>query len=307
MSATVHPAPLRLEKLHATGNDFLVVVDLDDELVLDAAALCDRHTGIGADGLIRILAGSAGCDLTMDLTNADGSPAEMSGNGTRCLAWVAVTAGLVPDDFTLATGGGRRTVHVTRDADGAVVAASVDMGVPAHGEVDLAAGVDGDAYVGDAVSMGNPHLVLFVDEPAAVPLAVHGPALEHVPLFPQRTKVDFAVVAGRVRVRLVTWERGAGATLSCGTGASASAAVARRRGLVGDAVTVAVPGGELQATFTADGTVVLAGPVVHVATIEVGPGLAAAVAGRSGAAVAFARSAVQGAVAASASGGGGVS
>src|SRR4029434_5244981 len=92
--------------------------------------------------------------------------------------------------------------------------ASVDMGVPAHGEVDLAAGVDGDAYVGDAVSMGNPHLVLFVAEPAAVPLAVHGPALEHDPRFPQRTNVHFAVVDGPDRVRIVTWERGAGATLA---------------------------------------------------------------------------------------------
>ncbi len=179
----------------------------------------------------------------------------MSGNGTRCLAWVAVAAGLVPDDFTLATGGGRRTVHVVRDDAGLVVAASVDMGVPVHGDADLDAAVDGRAYVGDAVSMGNPHLVLFVDEPAAVPLAVHGPVLEHDPRFPQRTNVHFAVVDGPDRVRIVTWERGAGATLSCGTGASASAAVARRRGLVGDTVTVAVPGGELRATFTADGTV----------------------------------------------------
>jgi diaminopimelate epimerase len=283
MSATTDGAPVRLEKLHATGNDFLVVVDLDDALVLDAVALCDRHVGIGADGLIRILAGRDGADLTMDLTNADGSPAEMSGNGTRCLAWVAVTSGLVPDDFTLATGGGRRTVHVTRDATGAVVAASVDMGVPDHGDADLAAAVDGARYAGDAVSMGNPHLVLFVDDPAAVPVGAHGPVLEHDPRFPQRTNVHFAAVEGPDRVRIVTWERGAGATLSCGTGASASAAAARRRGVVGDTVTVAVPGGELRATFTSDGTVVLAGPVVHVATVQAGPGLAAAVARRAGA------------------------
>jgi len=281
MSATTHSVPLRLEKLHATGNDFLVVVDLDDELALDAVALCDRHTGIGADGLIRVLAGTTGCDLTMDLVNADGSAAEMSGNGTRCLAWVAVTAGLVPDDFTLATGGGRRTVHVERDGAGTVVGAGVDMGVPVHGDTGLDASVDGATYVGDAVSMGNPHLVLFVDEPAAVPVGVHGPVLEHDPRFPQRTNVHFAVVDGPDRLRIVTWERGAGATLSCGTGASASAAVARRRGVVGDAVTVLVPGGELVATFTADGTVVLAGPVVHVATVEPGPGLAGAVARRS--------------------------
>jgi diaminopimelate epimerase len=271
--------PVRLDKLHATGNDFLVVVDLADELVLDAVALCDRRRGIGADGLIRVLAGTDGADLTMDLVNADGSPAEMSGNGTRCLAWVAVDRGLVADDFTLATGGGTRSVHVQRDAAGAVVAASVDMGVPVHGDTDLVAhvppldGVDGARYQGDTVSMGNPHLVLFVDEPAVVPIAAHGPVLEHDPRFPQRTNVHFAVSDGTDRLRLVTWERGAGATLSCGTGASATAAVARRRGLVGDAVTVAVPGGELRATFTEDGTVVLAGPVVHVFAADLGDGL----------------------------------
>jgi diaminopimelate epimerase len=165
---------------------------------------------------------------------------------------------------------------VRRDATGAVVAASVDMGIPVHGAEDLAAVVDGVEYRGDVVSMGNPHLVLFVDDPTAVPVAAHGPVLERDPRFPNRTNVHFVAVDGPDRLRVVTWERGAGATLSCGTGASASAAVARRRGLVGDAVTVAVPGGELETSFTANGTIVLAGPVVHVFGAHLGAGLATA-------------------------------
>jgi diaminopimelate epimerase len=268
---------LVLSKLHATGNDFLVHLALDaNEPRLGAgaaAALCDRHLGVGADGFITITAGRDGADCTMTLRNADGGLAEMSGNGARCLAWVAVRAGLARGDaLVVDTGGGRREITVERDAAGAVIAAEVDMGaitfvpkeipVDTSSAFDLDVAVDGVSYHGDAAGIGNPHFVLLVDDPAAVPVTVHGPRIEHDPRFPRRVNVEFIAVTGPDRVQMRVWERGAGETLSCGTGACASAAVASRRGLVGEKVEVDVLGGMLAVTLGP--TVRLGGPVVHV-------------------------------------------
>lgn len=271
---------LRLSKLHGTGNDFLVLVDVDDRwgAALDArtrSLLCDRHFGVGADGLVRIRAGSGGADLTMELTNADGAPAEMSGNGARCLAAVAVREGVAPGPaFTLATGGGVRTVEYAETPESAY--ARVDMGratfEPAAIPVDvespfgLTATVDGMSYEGDAAGMGNPHLVLFVDDPDAVPVERHGPVLEHDERFPRRTNVEF-VASTPEGLRMRVWERGVGQTLSCGTGACAAAAAARRRGLVGDSTAVDVPGGRLGVEL--GDTVWLGGPVAHLFDVEV--------------------------------------
>ncbi len=271
--------PVHLHKLHATGNDFLVAVDLTDGLGarLDAAALCDRHRGIGADGLIRILAGRDGCDLTMVLTNADGGRAEMSGNGVRALASVAVARGLVAGpEFRLATDAGVRSVTVECDAAGRVVEAHLDMGPARWGasEVEVESGAEAGPvmvrYVGDEVDMGNPHFVVFVDDPAAVDLLRHGPLIERHPRFPRRTNVHFVRVASPDRLHMVIWERGAGATLSCGTGACAAAAAAHRRGFVGPEVAVEVPGGVLTVSIT-DSTIVLGGPVATVFEVDVVP------------------------------------
>ena len=266
-----------LSKLHATGNDFLVQLALDpDEPDLDLAvvsALCDRHRGIGADGFITIGPGRDGADCSMTLVNADGGHAEMSGNGVRCLAWVAARAGLVRgDELVVDTAAGRRHVSVERDSWGEVVAAEVDMGamtfeptaipVQVASPFDLEVVAGGTTYHGDAAGIGNPHFVLFVDDPATVPVEVHGPRIEHDPRFPRRTNVEFIAVAGRDRVTMRVWERGVGETQSCGTGACASAAVAHRRGLVGDHVRVDVLGGSLAVTLGA--SVRLGGPVVHV-------------------------------------------
>jgi diaminopimelate epimerase len=270
---------ISLAKLHATGNDFLVLLAPDDGFALDAitiAALCDRHRGIGADGLITIGPGRDGADCTMTLVNADGGLAEMSGNGMRCLAWVAARAGLARgDELLVDTAAGRRVVHLERD-NGAVVGASVVMGpatfepecipVDADSPFDLDAVVDGVAYRGDAAGMGNPHFVVFVDDPATAPVTTHGPKLEHDPRFPRRTNVEFVAQAGPDRMAMRVWERGVGETLSCGTGACATAAVANRRGLVGEYVQVDVAGGRL---FVVLGdTVVLGGPVVHVFDVD---------------------------------------
>jgi diaminopimelate epimerase len=273
---------LVLSKLHATGNDFLVHLALDaSKPELDAsaaAALCDRHKGIGADGLITVTAGRDGADCTMTLRNADGGLAEMSGNGARCLAWVAVSAGLGRGGtLVVDTGGGRREITVERDPRGEVVAAEVDMGaitfvpneipVDAPSAFDLDVAVDGVSYRGDAAGIGNPHLVLLVDDPATVPVTVHGPRIEHDPRFPRRVNVEFVAVTGSDRLRMRVWERGAGETLSCGTGACASVAVASRRGLVGEKVQVDVLGGMLAVTLGP--TVRLGGPVVHVFDVTV--------------------------------------
>jgi diaminopimelate epimerase len=272
---------LRLSKLHATGNDFLVAVALDGREPLDAvltAALCDRHRGIGADGLITIGPGRDGADCTMTLVNADGGRAEMSGNGIRCLAWVADREGLgVESKLVVDTAAGRRVIALEK-AGGQVVGADVDMGpvtfepdripVDVDDPTDLVAAIDGTTYNGDAAGLGNPHYVLFVDDPTQVPVATHGPRLENDPRFPRRTNVEFIAVTGPERLTMRVWERGVGETQSCGTGACAAAAVAHRRGLVSESVSVDVLGGTLQVRFGPEMSASLGGPVVHVFDID---------------------------------------
>jgi diaminopimelate epimerase len=276
---------LHLSKLHATGNDFLVLADLEGRFgpagmpsipARQRAALCDRRRGIGADGLIRILAGDDGADCMMELSNADGGLAEISGNGLRCLAAVAARLGLGRRaDLVVDTAAGRRVVQLSW-GDGAVTEAEVDMGtvsfvpaeIPVDADVpfDLEAVAGGVRYRGDAAGTGNPHFVVLVDEPEAVPLALHGPVLETDGRFPRRTNVEMVAAAGG-GLRMRVWERGVGETQSCGSGACAAAAVAHRRGLVPARTTVRVPGGELRVELGS--TVQLGGPVVHVFDVDV--------------------------------------
>ncbi|MFA5884722.1 MAG: diaminopimelate epimerase [Acidimicrobiia bacterium] len=277
-------APIHLAKLHATGNDFLVWSQLDPGAAAAvpaslARALCDRHIGVGADGLILLTPGVGGADATMTLHNADGGIAEMSGNGIRCLAWAAAEAGLGGDALVVDTGGGRRTIELERDAGGHVHRATVDMGpvtfdpaaipVDAPSAFDLTAEFHGVAYRGDAAGMGNPHFVCFVDDVASARVTQHGPHLETDPRFPRHTNVEFVAPDGPSALRMRVWERGVGETRSCGTGACASAAVAHRRDLVGPRVTVRVPGGDL--VVEVGDTIRLGGPVVHVFDVDVDP------------------------------------
>jgi diaminopimelate epimerase len=263
---------MHLAKLHATGNDFLVRLALEPGApkmtAAKVAALCDRHRGIGADGLITIGASSDGADCTMSLVNADGGAAEMSGNGIRCLAWVAARAGLGSSDaLVVDTDGGRRRVALTRAGDGRVVAADVDMGPVRLGDADVIVTVDSTSYTGDVANIGNPHLVCFVDDPDLVPVTTHGPIIERDPRFPGRTNVEFVAVDTVDALIMRVWERGAGETLSCGTGACAAAAVAHHHGLVGERVRVSVRGGELSVLLGE--TVRLGGPVAHVFDVEI--------------------------------------
>jgi diaminopimelate epimerase len=271
---------IRLSKLHGNGNDFLVTVALDGGPAPGAEvarALCDRHRGVGADGLITLLPGSDGADCTMELRNADGGFAEMSGNGIRCLAWVAKREGLGSEGRVVVdTGGGRREVAFG-DGKSEVESATVDMGpltfepseipVDAPSALDLEAEFHGVTYRGDAAGIGNPHLVLIVDDVETARVTQHGPRLETDVRFPQRTNVEFVQVIGRDHLRMRVWERGVGETLSCGTGVCAAAAVAHRRGLVGESVVVDVPGG--RHTVTIGETVILGGEVQHVFDVEV--------------------------------------
>jgi diaminopimelate epimerase len=286
---------LNFSKLHATGNDFLVLIDLEarygsrgrNRLAPSLrAALCDRRRGVGADGLIRLLGGRDGADCEMELTNADGGLAEISGNGLRCLANVAAKLGLgaAADRLVVDTAAGRREMTLRRrPGDGEVDYAEADMGlvmftpemipVTADSPFDLEATVDGVLYRGDAAGVGNPHFVIFVDDPDAVPLDRHGPVLEHDPRFPNRTNVEMAVpTASGLRMRI--WERGVGVTASCGSGACAAAGVAHRRGLAPARMTVAVPGGDLVVDLQPNGlgesmNVRLGGPVAHVFDVDV--------------------------------------
>jgi diaminopimelate epimerase len=212
----------------------------------------------------------------MQLVNANGSPAEMSGNGIRCLAWLAHRRGYGDEKrLVVDTDAGRREVDLVLDpATNDVVAATVDMGavtfdpaaipLDAPSAFDLEATFHGTHYVGDAAGMGNPHFVLVVDDPRAARVTQHGPHLEADERFPNRTNVEFIRATpnepGAIDMRV--WERGVGETLSCGTGACAAAAVANRRGLVGEHVIVHVPGGDL--TIELGDTIRLGGPVQHV-------------------------------------------
>jgi diaminopimelate epimerase len=269
---------LRFAKYQASGNDFVIVDEIDRPAPAVAAeAVCDRWTGVGADGLIRVTRGTA-APFRFDLTNADGSPAEMSGNGMRCLgAYLRETGCLNVDEVDVETPAGTRHVILTRDGD-RVTAAIVEMGTPNFTRAAIP--MVGPAWetfqeqpieiggrltvTATALSMGNPHLVLFVDEePDRYHLEHIGPALERHELFPERTNVELARVRDAdIHVRV--WERGVGETLACGTGACAVAVASHEAGRAGRTTTVRFRGGPLEVERREDGQVLLGGPVAHV-------------------------------------------
>jgi diaminopimelate epimerase len=262
--------PLRLTKHHGAGNDFLVMVDTAGTTPLPAdlvRALCDRRFGVGADGVIRILEGGGLADLAMELTNADGSPAEMSGNGMRCLAQAAVEAGLVAStDFTVSTPAGVKAVAYRAGGSTGCATASVEMGEAVLGPDQPQQFAERRAR---QVDMGNPHLVLLGPDPTAVDVAELGDRLQGI--HPGGINVEFiAVGPGPDSLTLRVWERGVGETEACGTGSAAAAAAARSWGLVGEEVDVHNPGGTLRVTL-GPGPVRLSGPVCKVADLTVDP------------------------------------
>jgi diaminopimelate epimerase len=262
---------MRLTKHHGLGNDFLVLLDLAGDHPVDVAmarALCDRHRGIGADGLIRVTAGkpSEGTDATMELRNADGGRAEISGNGIRCVGQAVVDAGIVAGPtLKVGTDVGVRALTVRPTEQPGVAWVSAEMG-----EARLIDGGDDACNVDDGsrrVDMGNPHLVLLGPDPTTIAVDRLGPEIEAG--YPNGMNVEFVALGpGRDEITMRVWERGVGETLACGSGACAAAAAVHAWGKVGTKVTVHQPGGAAEVDVSGP-TVILTGPSVFIATIEV--------------------------------------
>ena len=253
-------------KMHGAGNDFVVIDSRGRGAVVTPAlakALGDRNRGVGFDQLAEIRDGENGADFTLDFWNSDGSRAGACGNATRCVSDYMMRQ-LGQEAVSLITA--RGDLAARRGADGRV---TVNMGAPQLDWQAIPLARDTDLLhlplAGDpvAVGMGNPHCVIFVPDAETVDVAALGPGYEHDPLFPQRTNVEFASVTGPDRLRMRVWERGAGITLACGSGACATAVAAHLRGLTGRRVTLDLDGGTLEIDWREDG-VWMTGPVAHV-------------------------------------------
>ena len=248
-------------KMHGLGNDFVVIDGRETAVPAMtarlAAALANRHTGIGCDQLI-VLGPSDSADVQMRIFNHDGGEVESCGNATRAVGL------LLGAPATIETLGGLLTV------DPGASGVAVDMGEPRFewNQIPLAYPIDTHHMPvafetldnPTAVNVGNPHVIFFVPDCETVELDRLGPEIEHDPLFPDRINVNVATIESRSRIRLRVWERGVGETLACGTGACATAIGAMRRGLTDHAVTVALPGGELAITWTEAGRITMTGP-----------------------------------------------
>ena len=271
---------MRFTKMHGLGNDY-VYVDGFSEDVSDPASLApkisDRHFGVGGDGLILILPGEAS-DVRMRIFNADGSEAQMCGNGVRCVAKYAHDHGLSDaNPLRVETLAGVKTLDLVLGADGTVASATVDMGEPIldpekipvklsrNPVVDAPLRTATHAFAMTCVSMGNPHAVIYVPDVAAVALEQVGPAIENHPLFPERVNAHFVQVHSDGEVTMRTWERGSGVTLACGTGASAVCVAGVLSGKSGREIVAHLPGGDLALQWRqGDNRVYMTGPATEV-------------------------------------------
>ncbi len=263
---------LHLTKHHGLGNDFLVALAADNpDLVPDPAvarALCDRRTGLGADGLLYALAPSEPeHDACMVLLNSDGSEAEISGNGIRCLGQALLrAAGQAEGALSIETPGGVRALRTVRGEVDAELWIQVDMGAAHPGPELGPATQEFAAERRCTVDIGNPHLVLLVRDPDRIDLSVVGPELESD--YAEGINVHAVAVEARDRLRLRVWERGAGITMACGSGAVAATVAAQDWGLVDDRVLVEMPGGTA-VVERSDTTMLLTGPAVFLAEVRV--------------------------------------
>jgi diaminopimelate epimerase len=256
-------------KMHGLGNDFVVFDARRERIALDAAsakALADRRFGVGCDQVIVIGEGRNGFDAAMRIYNADGGEVESCGNAARCVARLLMEEN-DGDRVAIDSPGG--DLFCTDAGLGSV---TVDIGAPRLDWRDIplaramdtnhvAFEIDGKAFDGVAVNVGNPHCVLFVDSADAAPIATLGPKIETHALFPARINAEFVTVRDRGRLRMRVWERGAGITSACGTGACASAVAAHRRGLADRKVDVLLDGGALTIEWRkSDGHILMTGP-----------------------------------------------
>ena len=271
---------MKFTKMHGAGNDY-VYVNGFDELVANPAELAvrvsDRHFGIGSDGLIMILPSTV-ADVRMRMFNADGSEAEMCGNGIRCVAKYAFDHGLVKRlDIRVETGNGVLPLRLVTGESGRVERVQVNMGVPllTRGELPMTGPVaekvvnrpmalDDREFAITCVSMGNPHCVIFVEDVEQFPVREIGPLIENHPWFPRRINVEFVQVVSPREVIQRTWERGAGETLACGTGASAVTVAGVLTGRTERIIINHLRGGDLEMEWLVSGAVLMTGPAAEV-------------------------------------------
>lgn len=250
---------IKFTKMHGAGNDYIYVdttkypIENPEEFSKLWSA---PHTGIGSDGLV-LIGYSGKADFSMRIFNADGSEAKMCGNASRCIGKYLYDHELTSKtEITLDTLSGIKTLQLHIAGDGKVDTVTVDMGIPADEPVDYDGKgakpmkeypieVDGNQYTGTTVSMGNPHLVIFVNDITKIDLPAIGPKLENHPFFPGRINIEFAQILEEGRIRMRVWERGSGITQACGTGACATAVAACLTGRTGRKSTVVMDGGSL--------------------------------------------------------------
>lgn len=252
---------LNFTKMHGLGNDFLVARGGEPPAAAVIRALADRHTGVGFDQLLWVSAPQTpATDIFYRIYNADGGEVEQCGNGARCIArYVAGDSTDTDRVWRLGFPGG--VVNAQLQADGNI---AVEMAVPSLEPADLpftaaqraatyAVDADGESVEFAAVSMGNPHAVISVDDVDAAPVARLGPVLERHECFPNRANIGFMQVTGPAHIRLRVFERGVGETSACGTGACAAVVAGRQAGLLDEEVTVSLPGGELRVRWPGEG------------------------------------------------------
>jgi diaminopimelate epimerase len=276
---------MRFTKMHGLGNDYVYVSLFDQALPGPASeiahAVSDRHFGIGSDGLI-LIGPSERADARMRMFNADGSEGEMCGNGVRCVAKYVYDHGIARKPvITIETGRGVLALEMTPGLDGRAARVRVDMGtpilkadsipttLPGDPPTDVPATIGGHDLKLTAVSMGNPHVVAFVEDVAGFPVETIGPLLERHEAFPRRVNVHFAQVISRGEVVMRTWERGSGITLACGTGACAVCVAGVLTGRTDRELLAHLPGGDLELQWPdADASVFMTGPATEVFTGE---------------------------------------
>ena len=270
---------MRFAKYQALGNDYLIVEGVSASALTPStiSRICNRHFGVGSDGVLIETRPESGAAFALRILNPDGSEAEKSGNGLRIFARYLWDSGRVgPAPFTVATKGGQVECQVraggrevfVRMGTATFDSAMVPIAGPRREVVGETVDIDGEAVRFSGVGIGNPHCVVHVDETSSALAQLLGPRLETHPLFPNRTNVQFVHVLDRGRIRIEIWERGAGYTLASGSSACAAAAASVRLGLCDGDVTVLMPGGSLRIGVGADYAVTMLGGVGKVAEGE---------------------------------------
>ena len=273
---------MKFTKMHGCGNDYVYINGALEQIPQDQKPglvryLSNRHTGVGGDGVIFINPSDV-ADFEMEMYNADGTRAEMCGNGIRCVAKYVYDKGLTDKkEISIVSAGQIKYLELKVGSDNQVYTIKVNMGQPileperipvalsGENAVNVPILVEGQEYRMTCVSMGNPHAVVFVDRVADMKLEQIGPLFEHHELFPNRTNTEFVQIIDRQHVKIRVWERGTGETLACGTGCCATAVACVLNGLTDPSITVGVLGGEIEVTWDRESNLVyMTGPAITV-------------------------------------------